>query len=212
MRGAAADGGSIQSLRRARGLTQEELAKRAVCDVKTVRKAEKNGRLDLATLHRLAAALDVSTPQITRSADDSPGKQQANLRSVLSWLDAFNRRDVEGLVATFRADGVSHIPGADDIPSGGTYRGAQELHRHFTEAFQLFQTECITPDMYDIHAEGDFVVLRGYARVVHIPSGRQERCYVVHEFRFQKGKIAEMYITTDTRAFYRLARGEDRAD
>lgn len=59
MRGVPADGRFIKKGRRSLGLTQEALAADARCDVKTVYRAENDAFLDIATLVRLAAALDV---------------------------------------------------------------------------------------------------------------------------------------------------------
>ena len=55
LRGIQANGTSIYRARRLRGLTQEALAAAAACDEKTIRRAEKGCRLDLATLVRTAS-------------------------------------------------------------------------------------------------------------------------------------------------------------
>ena len=58
MRGIVANGGAIVAARRAAGLTQEQLASAADCDVKTVRKAEQGReRVDLRVVVRIAKTL-----------------------------------------------------------------------------------------------------------------------------------------------------------
>jgi hypothetical protein len=67
MRGVPANGDYIKDRRRARGLTQEALAAAARCDIKTVYRAETGARLDMATLARLADALDVPYRRVVKA-------------------------------------------------------------------------------------------------------------------------------------------------
>jgi transcriptional regulator with XRE-family HTH domain len=66
MRGVQANGAFIKRARRSRGLTQEALADAARCDIKTVYRAESAGRLDMATLTRLAAALQIPYRKVVK--------------------------------------------------------------------------------------------------------------------------------------------------
>jgi transcriptional regulator with XRE-family HTH domain len=54
-------------MRRLRGLTQEALADAADCDIMTVYRAETGARLDMATLARLADALDVPYRRVVKA-------------------------------------------------------------------------------------------------------------------------------------------------
>jgi hypothetical protein len=65
-RGIQANGVSIYRARRLRGMTQEALAAAAACDEKTVRRAEKCCRLDIATLLRIAEALKLPYRRVVR--------------------------------------------------------------------------------------------------------------------------------------------------
>ncbi|MCA9204315.1 MAG: helix-turn-helix transcriptional regulator [Planctomycetales bacterium] len=65
MRGATANAKSAVKARQSLGLTQEELARLADVDVKTVRKAEHGGRLDLDTFTKLAFALQTDLNQLS---------------------------------------------------------------------------------------------------------------------------------------------------
>jgi transcriptional regulator with XRE-family HTH domain len=67
MRGVAANGAYIKATRRSRGLTQEELANAARCDIKTVYRAESALRLDMATLARLADTLRVPYRRVVKA-------------------------------------------------------------------------------------------------------------------------------------------------
>jgi transcriptional regulator with XRE-family HTH domain len=70
MRGVPANGAYIKQARRSRGLTQEALADAARCDIKTVYRAERAARLDLATLARLADALRVPYRRVISATQD----------------------------------------------------------------------------------------------------------------------------------------------
>jgi DNA-binding XRE family transcriptional regulator len=67
MRGVPANGAYIKQMRRSRGLTQEALADAARCDSKTVYRAENGACLDMATLKRLANALDVPYRRVVKA-------------------------------------------------------------------------------------------------------------------------------------------------
>jgi transcriptional regulator with XRE-family HTH domain len=60
MRGVQVIGETIRSQRRQRGLTQEQLAAQADCDVKTLRQAEHSRAIDLSSLKRIALALNLN--------------------------------------------------------------------------------------------------------------------------------------------------------
>ena len=64
MRGLRVNGERICELRKLLAMTQEQLAIRAACDVKTLRKAEQSGNVDVSTLRKLAAALGVSEEEL----------------------------------------------------------------------------------------------------------------------------------------------------
>jgi transcriptional regulator with XRE-family HTH domain len=66
LRGIQANGAHIYRARRLQGLTQEALASAADCDEKTIRRAEKGCRLDIATLLRIAKALKLPYRGVVR--------------------------------------------------------------------------------------------------------------------------------------------------
>jgi DNA-binding XRE family transcriptional regulator len=70
MRGVPANGVYIKERRRSRGLTQDSLANAARCDIKTVYRAERGAYLDIATLKRLAAALQVPYRRVIHAQED----------------------------------------------------------------------------------------------------------------------------------------------
>jgi transcriptional regulator with XRE-family HTH domain len=66
LRGIEAHGAFVYHARRALGLTQETLASAADCDVRTISRAENNGRLDIGTLVRIANALRAPYQRVIR--------------------------------------------------------------------------------------------------------------------------------------------------
>ena len=70
MRGALIDGEVVRNIRISRGLPQKTLAALAECDVKTIRHAEQGQRLDLATVKRIARALQTELGRIV--VDEEP--------------------------------------------------------------------------------------------------------------------------------------------
>lgn len=70
MRGIPANGPYIKERRRSRGLTQEALAIAVRCDIKTVYHAECGARLDMATLRRIARALQTPYRKVTMANED----------------------------------------------------------------------------------------------------------------------------------------------
>ncbi len=100
VRGIHADGTKIKQLRKTRGLTQENLAGLASCDVKTVRKAEQGKNLDYQTLGKIATVLGVHFPEVVDGRDDPDSEQLANFKLVESWIEAFNQRDIDRLMSS----------------------------------------------------------------------------------------------------------------
>ena len=98
-------GNRVRALRHRRGLTQERLAEASGVDVSTIRKLEQSVRSGgrLATLHKLARALDVSTsalfeagaPAPAEDVDDARHLDLMPLRSALTPAPGAVRPDTE---------------------------------------------------------------------------------------------------------------------
>src|SRR5262245_52335069 len=99
MRGALADGQRVTATRVARGHTQEQLAALAELDVKTVRKAEQGKRLDIETLSRLAAALDVELNRLVRAGGTHA--EGAAREVVMRWPALWDAQDADAMLALY---------------------------------------------------------------------------------------------------------------
>ena len=194
MRGLETDGKAIRELRRQRGTTQEQLAALANIDVKTLRKAEGGGRLDLPIVGRIAEALQVNLSQIAASAGGKDVQDQ-NMQTVRSWNDAFFARDLELAMSFHHPEVELIIPNSEGLPGGGNFRGIEEMRRHLTEVFaaldeyQLFGMQ--------IHAVEDFVFLRSEASARIIANGKRFGSYYSNEFRLVEGLIVHRTVITD---------------
>ena len=105
MRGIFPDGEAITSIRRLIGLTQEQLAAHADCDVKTVRRAEKGEPVDLRTLARIASGLGVECERVTQSmmSDQATGVQSESVDELVveQWFSAWASADIKQMMQCF---------------------------------------------------------------------------------------------------------------
>ncbi len=199
MRGANANGDSIQRLRSAHGLTQEHLASIAGVDVKTLRRAERAERVDIRTLDKLAVALGVPSRQVLLPTD-AAAEHDAERNAALfrAWNEAHFRCDLEETHALYHPEAIVSIPGAADLPGGGDYHGAEAIRAHLRMNYQTFQTEPVSPDDYRIDTAGDIVWVRGTAIAVVRATGHRFTAMVVHELEVRDGLIYRHTIVTDT--------------
>jgi transcriptional regulator with XRE-family HTH domain len=166
MRGMTANGDLIRDLRKAQGMTQEQLAEKAGLDVKTVRKAEKGHRLDLGTLTKLCFVLQAELGQlIIRSGRSARDLEIRRRDVVIHWQRAFNGRDLDGLVRSYRDDAVLHLPGAPLIPFGGAFRGHKEIRCAAETFWKSCPTELLDEKDYAILVCGDTVIIQGHMGV-----------------------------------------------
>ncbi len=200
MRGIQVSGSKIRQLRKARGLTQQELAFQAQCDVKTIRKAENSKRVDLSTAGRLAAVLGVNVRDL--AAAPTKSDVAAGVAIVQAWTAAFNSRDPQAVAKVYDDNGVIIVMASPNIPGGGTFTGKEEIRRWAQESFNAFDVEKMGPDNQRIDTLGDVVFLRTARdlRVTSCATGQIAYAGAANEMRFADGKILEHRIYADTNA------------
>jgi ketosteroid isomerase-like protein len=200
MRGIAVHGSVLRKWRRDHGVTQEQLAEKIPCDIKTVRNAEKNRRLDASTVRRIADAMGVSLAAVVVKKDDPQRIAERNAQLVHDWQAVYNARDVDSVLAFYHDDATLLVAGAEDLPAGGEFRGKNAVREHFQDAFATFRTEVITPDRYKLDAVGDYVFLRVTASADVLATGQSFTAMVVHELEIKDGKIYRHTMVCDTAA------------
>jgi transcriptional regulator with XRE-family HTH domain len=208
-RGIVVRGSAVQSFRHARGLTQEELAKLANLDVKTVRNAEQGKRLDADTLQRLAKALEAELATLVEPTEDAGSRQEKWRQLVLDWQRLFDEHDIEGLMALYHNDAVLSLPGGENIPFGGIYRGKAEVRKAHEIAWQQTRQQPIELADVTILVSDAGVTLSG-AKGVYLPDGRLVRFPSLQMFTFADDLIREHQVQFDTLEFFKHFRPEQR--
>jgi transcriptional regulator with XRE-family HTH domain len=203
MRGVIANGEKIVALRKRVGLTQEMLAADAGCDVKTLRRAERSQRLDIASLRRIAARLDVTVQDLI--AEKYADRREANLAATWRFLQAFNAHDSGGVAESFCEDGVILIMADPAVPGAGEFRGRDQIRRWAEICFTNFRTDPVTPENSRMDVVGDLVFNRlDRPHLEFLPTGKQANVYLTSEFRIASGLIAELWIYPESGAIERM--------
>lgn len=198
MRGVPVRGELIRNLRKAAGLTQEQLAATIECDVKTLRKAERGAeRVDLWVVSAIGEALGCETDSLIVIDADSDRKAEFHLSLVKQWHAAFADADVDRLLALHSEDTILEIPGSDGLPAAGNFTGIDELRGHFLALFKLFRLRAVQDDDFRIHAVDDLVFHRSTATIEYLPAGKSYTTVHVNEFEFRDGKIARRVVVAD---------------
>lgn len=198
MRGIRVRGNLIRTRRKAAGLTQEELAVAAGCDVKTVRKTEHGAeRVDLWVMSAIAEVLGCETESLIVLDTASEGKAEFHLSLVNEWHAAYENADIDRLLALHSEDTILEIPGSDGLPAAGNFTGIAQLREHFKAMFKLFRLREVQDDDFRIHAVDDLVFLRSTATIEYLPVGKSYTTRHVNEFEFRDGKIARRVVVAD---------------
>ena len=189
MRGVTVAGKAIRALRKTRGWTQEVLAVRSGCDVKTIRAAEKSKRIYVSTLERIADALGVDCHEVVAAVDLQ--QTQASVQIAWRWIAAFNSRDAEAVTSYFHEDGEVMVFADRSMPGAGEFRGRKRVHQWATICFEAFHAEPVTPEICRVDGIGDRVFVRvDRPKVTCRPNGLATRVSVMWEFEVVDGQIA----------------------
>jgi transcriptional regulator with XRE-family HTH domain len=155
------DGEAVRRLRKKRGFTQERLAQGAGVDVKTIRKAERSQRLDLATLTRISFALEVEVSDLIVPMRSHRELEISRRDAVLRWHRAWDARDVEALLSVYHDAAVLHQPGEPAIPFAGEHRGKQAIRRAHEIAWSTCKTDPVGADDFRLLVSDNSVILNG---------------------------------------------------
>lgn len=197
MRGVAVDGEFVKERRRTLGLTQESLAIRVDCDVRTIRNAERGNNVDATTLKAIATALDVALSDVakTKSFDRS---DRENVACIQRWQAAFFAGDVESLVGTYATEGSLQLPSAQPV------RGHAALSAAYRKTFGEYAFEIAADPK--ISVEKDRVFLEsGAVRITILSRDTIVEAAAVHVFLMDEAKIIEHAAFYDTSPFMDLS-------
>ena len=110
-----------------------------------------------------------------------------NLDVVRTVYAAFDRGDVEAILAQLDPEVSWRTPGAPDLPSGGLRHGIPAVREFFPLLLNTFDVAEFQPQ--DFLAAGDKVVVLGTSREGPKGSGRLVDFRWVHVFTFRNGRI-----------------------
>jgi len=184
MRGFEANGAAIRELRKLRGWKQEDLAAAANCAVRTIGSAEHGKAIDPATLARIAAALEVSLPDVL-IADTA--KQQRNIQTVREWVRLWTEGDLEGILKLHHPETTLELPGAGSmpgVPENPKFQGLDELREHLAYVFTILQLQEVLEEQFD--AKGNLVFHRNESVFQGCETGKSAVTKFYNEFHFDE--------------------------
>lgn len=192
MRGIEIDSEKFRELRRSSGYTQEELAAQAACDVTTIRKAERGGRLDLRILGKLTDVLGVSFDDVTVGGSSL---QATNTEVAKCWDDAFFARDFELTMSFHHPDIELILPSSEGMPGGGHFVGYDAVYGHMKEVFEVW--DVFKQHSRQVHAVDDLVFIRGDASFRVAANGNFSRSFFLNELQLLDGLIIRRTVVAD---------------
>lgn len=203
MRGAIANGAEILDRRLHLGWTQEQLATRAKVDVKTIRKAEKDKRLDLVTLTQIGVALDADLSLIVRTGQSARQREIQRRDVVMKWNRAFDCHDMTALQECYRDDATLHLPGDSRILLSGKFRGKTEIRRAYETAWSAKPSNRTRDTDFTLIVGDTTVVLLG-RKLIHPPVRKSTILKSVQIFAFHEELILNHEVYCDTLTLERL--------
>jgi ketosteroid isomerase-like protein len=116
-----------------------------------------------------------------------------NVQVVRAGYQAFGSGDLEGVGKVFADDVEWESP--DSIPTGGIFRGRDEVLASFADLGNHWSSFSVEPDEF-IDAGADHVVVRGVQRLTG-PGGSSESRYL-HLFTIRDGLVVRGEFIGDT--------------
>jgi uncharacterized protein len=124
--------------------------------------------------------------------------EQPNLDVVRKVYVAFDRGDLEGILALLDPEVSWRTPGAPDLPTGGLRHGIAAVREFFPLLLSTFDLAEFQPR--DFFAAGDKVVVLGTSREGPKGTGRLVDFRWVHVFTLRDGKIVAFEEPADVTA------------
>ena len=122
--------------------------------------------------------------------------EQANIELVKKAYDAFQKGDINGVLALADPDVDWKLPDMEGIPFSGSRRGLGEVAEFFRQVDELMQLRSFTPR--EFIAQGDRVIVLGYYDWVIRKTGATLGAEWVHSFTIRNGKLIALEEFTDT--------------
>ena len=190
-------GDVLRSLRRRRGMTQEELARRAGFSGRLIGKAEAGRSVSWFTIEVLAEAL--STDEDAVSPYDLAASREAIVRKYVREYRAKERRFVEEMRPHLADDFVAVIAGDPrEIPFAGEWPGAEGYLRFWGVFFDVFSRPDKEFYRPSVLVDESCCVAMGRERVVVNATGEPTESWVTLRFEFERGLVRRVEHFFDT--------------
>lgn len=174
--------------------------------VEAVLRAQPTGRTFEATIlneielenQKIVSRLVLADLTLYRDAllPEVPADQRQ--RIVETWVNAYAAQDVEKIIQMLTDDVIIEIPGSNDLPGGGAFRGLAAARKHLESTFAEVKCDPLQRHEYELHTVDECVFLRGWASAAILATGQRFTAYVTHEFRFRGEKISQIVTVFDT--------------
>jgi transcriptional regulator with XRE-family HTH domain len=206
MRGIEPHSELIRRLRKARRLTQAELAVVAGVSERTVRNAETGRRVQVEFLGYLATALGAELEDFVREGAElrAATRQQQRIGLIREAVDAYAvRDDFWPLRRLLSPKATIRIVAPAEVPFAGEFCGYEGLKRLF-DLSREYVHYLEAPKVAEIRASGNFVILNGTDRFRVIGTSRYYEGWWQHIYEYEKGQIVRADVTADWRMVARV--------
>jgi transcriptional regulator with XRE-family HTH domain len=200
MRGVRVNETLFRQLRRARGLSQRELAALAGVGERTVRNAESGQRVRLDFLRFLAVALGADAVDLVHDNDElrTAMREQSRVSNIFLAIRALvQERDTSEYLKLMTRDVVVNIPGPPEVPFCGEFRGTDDVRRLEDINREMLAFER-PPEIRDVRTSGKMVVISGQDWLRAIPTGKSFTAWWHHVYEFDNGHIVRFDNWGDT--------------
>lgn len=197
------NGGLMQDLRKARGLTQEQLADLTGYSPRLIRKAEASKSLRADTIEVIAAALS------TDGAPVSPETLASDLMGMVRSFAvayAYDERQLAAKTKSIFATNVTYKMAGDPnlLPFAGEYKGIDGVDSWARDFFSTFDRPI--KDLYQpkLYQSGSSVLAVGHDAVLIPGDDEISHSMTVLKFDFERGKIVFVDNDYDTQGAVEL--------
>ncbi len=206
-----ADGHKLRAFRRARGLTQLELAMLAGVSERTVRSAETGTRIKLDVLDRLVAELKVELVEAVSDQEELRNAMlvNSNVDRILQTYAAYIEEWDLGPLRELALPQVTiDVLMTEELLCTGRFRGIDEIERLRDEASALFEPYSQEFEVQEIRAHGPLVIISGEDVLHNVGKYQEVRMQSTLIFTFNKTHLERVEHFTNSHAFFKCLRDQ----
>lgn len=202
MRGIQIDAARFRQIRRARGLTQQQLGKLAGVSERTVRNAESGQRVRLVFLRYLAQTLGIDVLDVVHDQDElrTALREENRVANLMTAIEALHcHLDVSEFGSLADRNVRVEMQGPAAVPLTGEFRGMDGLQQLQDLNREYLIHDC-PPEILDIRTGGNLVVISGRDKMRVVPTGKTVAYPWMHVYEFDNGHIVRVDNWADTAA------------